>query len=76
MKYTIQYWVDEKHRDLGISELFIEDFTDLDKAIRQAQKIVDSVGYACAEVIETETDKVMYGYDGIDFWGEVRKNDY
>jgi hypothetical protein len=76
MKYTIQYWVDEEHREQGISELYVDDFTDLDQAIRQAQKIVDSICYACAEVIETETDKVIYGYDGIDFWGEVRKNDY
>ena len=68
MKYTIQYWVDEEHRDLGISELYVNNFTDLDQAIRQAQKIVDSICYACAEVIETETDKVVYGYDGTDFW--------
>jgi hypothetical protein len=68
MKYTIQYWVDDDHREQGISELFIENFTDLDKAIRQAQKIVDIVCYACAEVIETETDTIVYGYDGINFW--------
>jgi hypothetical protein len=68
MKYTIQYWVDNDHREQGISELFIENFTDLDKAIRQAQKIVDIVCYACAEVIETESNEVVYGYDGINFW--------
>lgn len=68
MNYTIQYWIDEEHREQGLSELYIDDFTDLDQAIRQAQKIVDNIGYACAEVIETETNKVVYGYDGIDFW--------
>lgn len=73
MNYTIKYWVDNEHREQGISELFFNDFTDLDQAIRQAQKIVDNIGYACAEVIETETldtdnEKVLYGYDGIDFW--------
>ena len=68
MKYTIQFWVNEESREQGISELYIDDFTDLDQAIRQSQKIVDSIGYACAEVIEKETDRVVYGYDGIDFW--------
>jgi hypothetical protein len=70
MIYVIQYWVDEKHREQGISEIYInnQDIIDLDEAIRQAQKIVDIVGYACAEVIEFDTDKVVYGYDGINFW--------
>ena len=37
-------------------------------SLEQAQKIVDIVCYACAEVIETETDTIVYGYDGINFW--------
>lgn len=70
MKYTIQYWVDEEHREQGISEFFVDTFNNLDQAIRQAQKIVDNIGYACAEVIEFQGEKVkvLYGYDGVDFW--------
>jgi hypothetical protein len=68
MKYIIQYWTNEENREQGISDIYFNDLNNIDEAIRQAQKIVDNVGYACAEVIEFETNEVVYGYDGIDFW--------
>jgi hypothetical protein len=73
MNYTIKFWATEDHRDLGISSLFLEDFTDLDLAITQAKEMVDDMGYASVEVVETNTldtdeEEVVYGYDGKDFW--------
>jgi phosphate-selective porin len=73
MNYTIKFWETEEERDLGISELFLEDFTDIDLAITQAKEMVDDMGYASVEVVETNTldtdeEEVVYGYDGKDFW--------
>ena len=70
MIYVIQCWTNEQYRGSGFNQTYQNetDITNLDEAIRQAQKIVDSIGYACAEVIEFDTDKVVYGYDGINFW--------
>ena len=73
MYYAIKYWENEENRDLGISDLYLEDFDDLDIAIEQAKEMVDDIGYASVEVIETDTlntddEQVVYGYDGNDFW--------
>jgi phosphate-selective porin len=77
MYYAIKFWETEEERDLGISELFLEDFTDIDLAIIQAKEMVDDMGYESVEVVETDTldtddEKVVYGYDGKDFWNNNR----
>ena len=56
-KYKIKYWVDEDHRDLGISDIFGYE-TDIEEAKRIADKLFDE--YASVEVLDSD-DEVVYG---------------
>jgi hypothetical protein len=73
MKYIIKFWETEDHREIGISDLYLEIFNDLDLAIIKAKEMVDDIDIACVEVVEArgvDTDKeiVKYGYDGFKTW--------
>jgi hypothetical protein len=66
--YYIKFWETEQLQELGESDTLIETFTDLDEAIRQAQRLVDKHCFSCVEVIEHDTDNIVYGYNGNEFW--------
>ena len=78
----IKYWEDEESRDQGISEIYSDNFKDVEEAKQVARKLVDRDGYASVEVfispkgeIESEDDKLVWGYDGLDTWVESLKED-
>lgn len=58
-KYTIIYWADEDMRDIGESEIFNDEFVDLEEAISQANNLFFRQSFACVEV---EDDKGMSVY--------------
>lgn len=71
----IKYWEDEELRDQGISEIYRDDFATREEAIEVARKLVDRDGFASVEVfvspsgkIESESDKLIWGYDGVETW--------
>ena len=73
----IKFWEDEELRDQGISEIYRDNFATREEAIETARKLVDRDGFASVEVyvspsgeIESESDKLIWGYDGIDTWRE------
>jgi len=77
----IKYWEDEDLRDQGISEIYTDNFATREEAIETARKLVDRDGFASVEVyvspsgeIESEDDKLIWGYDGIDTWGLGKKD--
>ena len=78
----IKYWEDEDLRDQGISEIYTDNFATREEAIETARKLVDRDGFASVEVfvspsgeIESEDDKLIWGYDGIDTWGLGKNKD-
>ena len=59
---AIKYWIDEEHRDQGISELYFGEIKDLEDAKHIADKLFDE--YASVEVVknvDTEDEEVLYG---------------
>ena len=73
----IKYWEDEELRDQGISEVYLDKFESIEDAKEVARKLIDRDGYASVEVfispkgeIESEDDKLVWGYDGVDTWEE------
>lgn len=59
---AIKYWVDEEHRDQGISDLYFGDIKDLEDAKNIADKLFDE--YASVEVVknvDTDHEEVLYG---------------
>lgn len=59
---AIKYWVDEEHRDQGISELYFGEIKDLEDAKHIADKLFDE--YASVEVVknvDTDHEEVLYG---------------
>jgi hypothetical protein len=68
MKYLILYWKTKELRDIGFADVMIDTFYDIEKAKEYGKKLVDKHNYETIEVIEEETEKVVYGYDGIDIW--------
>lgn len=72
----IKYWENEDLRDQGISEIYRDNFATREEAIEVARKLVDRDGYASVEVfvspsgtLESEDDKLIWGYDGNECWG-------
>lgn len=73
----IKYWYDEDARDMGLSDIYRDNFATREEAIEVARKLVDRDEMACAEVfvspngeIESKDDKLIWGYDGVDTWKE------
>lgn len=68
--YQIQYWLTEEDRDEGFSDIFIDAFDKKLDATLYAGKMVDRGDVACVEVYETDTNKVVFGYDGARTWSD------
>lgn len=61
-KYNLQIWETEEDRTQGNSYIYLNDFTNKDEAIEECKKLINRTDYACIEVIENDTKKVIYGY--------------
>lgn len=68
--YQIQYWLTEEDRDEGFSDIFVDTFDKKLDATLYAGKMVDRGDVACVEVYETDTNKVVFGYDGARTWSD------
>lgn len=80
--YYVKYWEDEELRDLGESEIYMDDFKTKEEAIRLAKKLIDFMGYASVEVfyspsgdVNESDDELVFGYDGVETWNESLKEE-
>ena len=78
--YWVKFWEDEERRDMGESDIYMDDFETKEEAIRLARNLIDRMGYASVEVfyspegdINENDDELVWGYDGVDVWGQDKE---
>lgn len=64
--FSIKIWETEEDREEGESFIYLEIYTNREKAIEYAKRIISRQGYAYIEVISDNTDLVVFGSDGLE----------
>lgn len=75
-QYYIKIWETENDRECGIAFNFTEEYKLKNEAISTAKELIDRENYAYVEVINKETENIIYGTDGYveDFYGFKNNN--
>lgn len=68
----IEVWLDEESREQGLGDMYVGDIKDIDDGKRIVKKMVDRDCCASAEL--QCGDRVIFGYDGTDTWGDDKRD--